>query len=187
MLELFRDNEKIMSITGDNFQFGSRRGEYSYYFSRYVHVWGWASWRRAWKFYDIDMKLWPMMKERSWLDDILRTKREVKYWTDVFEHTHQGKARTWDYQWMFACWLRSGLTVIPNVNLISNIGCGAGATHTGDEGGKTAGMAVEEMTFPLAKPPVVVPDLRADNNTAQLFFRTSLLSPVKRLVRQFFG
>jgi hypothetical protein len=188
MLELFRDNEKIMSITGDNFQFGSRRGDYSYYCSRYVHVWGWASWRRAWKFYDLNMAAWPMMKEGGWLNGILENKREARYWTDVFDLTFSGKTRTWDYQWVFACWRQSGFTVTPNVNLISNIGFGEGATHTRDEGARVAGMATEEMIFPMVNPPFVVRDSLADNNAARLLlFRTSLLSPVKRLARQFFG
>ena len=187
LLEEFRDNEQIMTISGANFQFGSRRWDYSYYFSRFVHVWGWASWRRAWKFYDVHMSLWPMMRDGGWLNDVLGNKSEVRYWTAVFDQAYQGNARTWDYQWLFACWVRSGLSIIPNVNLVSNIGFGAGATHTGDERGKAAGIPVREMTFPLMKPPIVVRDSRADYNTARLFFRTSRLSPIKRVVRQFLG
>jgi len=187
MLNRFRNNEKIMSISGDNFQFGSRPSNFSYYFSRYVHIWGWASWRRAWKFYDVRMTLWPQMKQSGWLHDLFENKRDAMYWEDVFDQTYQGKTGTWDYQWLFACWQQSGLSVIPSVNLISNIGFGAGATHTEVKGGKIAAMATQEMLFPLSNPPSVIRDSLADNHTARLFFRTSRLSPVKRFFRQFFG
>jgi hypothetical protein len=187
MLKRFRNSETIMTISGDNFQFGSRPSTFSYYFSRYVHVWGWASWRRAWKFYDVHMTRWPEMKQSGWLHDLFENRRDAAYWEDVFEQAFQQKTGTWDYQWLFACWQQSGLSVIPSVNLISNIGFGAGATHTGEEGGKLAAMATEEMLFPLSDPPAVIRDSIADDNTARLFFRTSRLAPLKRFVRQVFG
>jgi hypothetical protein len=187
MLERFRNNEKVMSISGDNFQFGSRPSPFSYYFSRYVHIWGWASWRRAWKFYDVHMVVWPTLKQTGWLHDLFENKREAKYWEEVFDQAYQGKTGTWDYQWLFATWRQSGLSIIPSVNLISNIGFGAGATHTGEGGGKLAAMATQEMLFPLSNPSAVIRDSLADDNTSKLFFRTSRLSPVKRFVRQFFA
>jgi len=187
MLNRFRNNDKIMTISGDNFQFGSRPSNYSYYFSRYVHIWGWASWRRAWKFYDVQMALWPEMKKAGWLYSVFDSKRDARYWEDVFEQACLGRTGTWDYQWLFACWQKSGLSVIPSVNLVSNIGFGAGATHTGKGGGKVAAMATQTMTFPLANPPAIIRDSIADDNTTRLFFRASRLSPVKRIVRQFFG
>jgi hypothetical protein len=187
MLSRYRNNEKIMCISGGNFQFGSGPSRFSYYFSRYVHIWGWASWRRAWKFYDVQMSHWPAMKQSGWLYDLFENKRDAKYWEDIFDQAYQGKTGTWDYQWLFACWQQSGLSVIPSVNLISNIGFGAGATHTGDKGGRVAAMPTREMVFPLSNPQAVMPDVLADDNTARLFFRTSRLFPVKRFFRQFFG
>jgi len=187
MLKRFRNDDRIMAISGDNFQFGSRPSNYSYYYSRYVHIWGWASWRRAWKFYDIRMARWPDVKKDGWLLDLFENKRDARYWEDVFEQAYHGKTGTWDYQWLFACWLQSGLSVIPSVNLVSNIGFGAGATHTGSGGGKFAAMATQTMTFPMANPPAIIRDSIADDNTNRLFFRTSRLSPMKRFVRQFFG
>ena len=49
MLERYRDNERVGMVSGGNLQFGRHRGTGSYYFSKYTHIWGWASWRRAWK------------------------------------------------------------------------------------------------------------------------------------------
>jgi hypothetical protein len=183
MLKLYRDDERIMAITGDNFQFGRRRWEYSYYFSRYVHVWGWASWRRAWKYYDLHMSHWPMINNQGWLNDILGHRREAEFWKDVFNRAHAGETGTWDYQWVFACWVRSALSIVPNVNLISNIGFGRNATHTGGSS-NAAEMPVEEMSFPLAHPPVMIRDSRADSITARLFFHKSYFYEPKALIRR---
>src|SRR6185436_8224214 len=91
MLKRFRNNDKIMSISGDNFQFGTRPSNFSFYFSRYVHVWGWASWRRAWKYYDFQMSQWPKLKENGWIHDVLEDKRDAGYWEDVFDLAYHGK------------------------------------------------------------------------------------------------
>jgi hypothetical protein len=186
MLRIYRDDERIMSITGDNFQFGRRRWEYSYYFSRYVHVWGWATWRRAWKYYDLHISNWPMVSAQGWLYDILGDRREAEFWKDVFDRVHAGESGTWDYQWVFACWLRSALSIVPNMNLISNIGFGKNATHTGGTS-KVANMAIEEMDFPLTHPPILIRDSRADRATARLFFHKSPLSQSRALISRLAG
>jgi hypothetical protein len=73
LLERYCDDWRVMHISGDNFQLGHRRSSDSYYFSRYSHVWGWATWQRAWKFYDVEMKLWPDFRDRNWLRIYLKT------------------------------------------------------------------------------------------------------------------
>jgi len=175
ILETYCDDPRIMAVSGDNFQFGRKRTDYSYYFSRYTHIWGWASWRRAWKHYDVSMSHWPANRGGRWLGDFLENRRETEYWTEVFDLVYQGKIGTWDYQWLFASWLQSALCVIPNVNLVSNIGFGVDATHTGGRG-KVAQLPTAEMTFPLKHPPTMLRDAAADKKTAELFFRRPLLS-----------
>ncbi|MFM6897507.1 MAG: glycosyltransferase family 2 protein, partial [Microcystis panniformis] len=81
LLDYYRDDKRIMAISGDNFQFGRKRTEYSYYFSCYNHIWGWASWRRAWQYYDVKMKLWQEIRDGNWLESILGKTQAVKYWT----------------------------------------------------------------------------------------------------------
>jgi hypothetical protein len=178
LLERYRHDERIMAISGDNFQFGHKRWEYSYYYSRYVHIWGWASWRRAWNHYDVNLSSWPAIRESGWLRDILGARREAEYWEEVFDLVHAGHIGTWDYQWVFACWMQSALCVLPNVNLVSNIGFGTDATHTGGST-KVARLPAEEMPFPLEHPPVMIRDSVADRRTAELFFRRTLLSKTR--------
>jgi hypothetical protein len=67
LLDRYRDDERVMAISGDNFQLGRRRTRYSYYLSRYNHCWGWATWRRGWQHYDHRMQLWPLVRDGGWL------------------------------------------------------------------------------------------------------------------------
>jgi len=169
MLEKYRDDKRIAMISGDNFQFGRKRTEYSYYFSRYTHIWGWASWRRAWDNYDVDMKLWPEISDGGWLKDLLGDKRSVWYWKYIFETVYKGKINTWDYQWTFACWIQSALTVLPNVNLVSNIGFDSEALHT-TEKNNLSNLKTEPITFPISHPSYILRDTMADYITEKTAF-----------------
>ncbi len=174
LLDKYRDDERIAMISGDNFQFGRKRTEYSYYFSRYTHIWGWASWRRAWDNYDVDMKIWPEIRDGGWLEDLLGAKKSVWYWKYIFENVYKGKIDTWDYQWTFSCWIQSALTVLPNVNLVSNIGFGSEAVHT-TEKNKFSNMKTEPIIFPISHPPYILRDSVADNITEKTNFSGQLL------------
>ena len=164
MLRKYRHDERIMSISGANFQFGRKRTKHSYYFSHYCIIWGWATWRRAWKKYDVTMSLWPEIKAGNWLHDIFQDKGVRKYWMDAFDGVYKGNIDTWDYQFEFACIVNNGLSIIPNRNLVSNIGFGADATRT-RELCKVSSIPVEEIDFPLNDPPFVIRDKNADNFT----------------------
>jgi len=175
MLEKYRDDERIAMISGDNFQFGRKRTGYSYYFSRHTHIWGWASWRRAWRNYDVDMKLWPEIRDGGWLKDLLGSKVSYLYWKYIFENVYKGKVDTWDYQWTFSCWVHSMMTIMPIVNLVSNIGFGRGAVHT-TEKNKFSEMKIEPMIFPISYPPYVLLDSVADSITEKQVYSGKVLS-----------
>lgn len=183
LLERYRHDERVMMISGDNFQGGQRRSNDSYYFSRLTHIWGWASWRRAWNHYDSEMKRWPTVRDEGWLGDILGNQHAEAAWRQTFQKVYDGKIDTWDYQWTFACWINNGLTVLPNSNLISNLGFGADATHTTQSRSQEQ-LPVEAMRFPLSHPFIMVPDNQADTRTMRSFFRTNLLRRIGRKVCQ---
>ena len=167
LLEKYRDDERIMMISGDNFQFGHKRTEYSYYFSRYGHCWGWASWRRAWTKYNDSMQTWSELRDNGWLNDVLPNEQAVAYWSRIFQSVYDG-FNTWDYVWQYTLWINSGLTILPNVNLVSNIGFGSG-THTNINNHKLANLKVEALIYPL-KHPLVIRNTSADNFTEQTIF-----------------
>lgn len=169
MLEKYKLDQRIGIISGDNFQVGYTRNDDSYYFSKYVHIWGWATWSDRWlSSYDKDLSMWPDVKDGGWLFDILGNEQEMKVWHDIFEKMYNNEIDTWDYQWVFANWIEGRVNVIPNVNLISNIGFGADATHTVRDS-HLANMPVERMKFPIKHPLGVFRNLQADTR----YFNTS--------------
>jgi hypothetical protein len=138
LLERYRADQKVFVITGVNFQNGRTRGDASYYFSKYPHCWGWATWRRAWKYYLGDLGLWPNWKKSLEFVSVVPNRRERRYWTEIFDQCYEGSIDSWAYPWVLSVWIQRGLTATPNVNLISNIGFGRDATHTTDVGNKLA-------------------------------------------------
>lgn len=152
LLERYRTDERVAMICGSNFLHGRKPTPHSYFFSRFGHIWGWASWRRAWAHYDADIKLWSDLRETTWLSEMLGDELAARYWRDRFDSVRAGEIDTWDYQWFFTWWSQNCLAVVPDVNLITNIGFGEAATHT-----KTAVAAMSElprdaMEFPLKHP-----------------------------------
>jgi hypothetical protein len=161
LLNRYANDERIWVITGDNFQGGQLRGDASYYFSRYNHVWGWASWRRAWAKRDMSIKFWPKWKQSSEWATFLPSRSERKYWSNIFDSVYRDQINSWGYPWTATVWFYGGLTVTPNVNLISNIGFGADATHTFATNSPLSAMPVQDF-LKLKHPSTVQHDILAD-------------------------
>ena len=187
LLNRYRDDTRIMHIGGTNFQFGKKRTNYSYYFSRYTHLWGWATWRRAWMYYDEKLKQWPEAKQNEILLHWADNRRFIFYWKSLFEKAASGDLDTWDPQWIFACWSQNGLSVVPSVNLVSNLGFSKDSTHTQDVKSPLAYMSTKAITFPMEHPNHIVRHWKADQHVeCQQFSRpplSRLLQKFKRLIR----
>lgn len=179
LLARFRDEPRVMAITGDNFQGGRRRGEGSYYFSRLMHVWGWASWRRAWRHYDVALRSWPERRGTPWLESVLGDRRAARDWTRILDRTAAGKVDTWDYQWMYAIWSAAGVVATPNVNLVTNVGAGVEATHTLTS--PFVGLPAGDVGLPLGHPATLAPDDEADRLVQRAFFTPTLRARVGAL------
>ena len=182
LLERHRHDERILSISGNNFQFGQRRSAESYHYSRYSHIWGWATWRRAWSLYDPAMAQWPALRDAEWLERTLDDPQAVQYWSYIFQ-TNYETMTTWDYAWIFASWQQGGLHVLPAVNLVSNHGFGPAAMHTRDSNSKFANMLTEPIPFPLIHPPTVEPWIEADRFTEEIMYGGSLRQMFARIRR----
>ena len=186
MLTRYRDNERVGMVSGGNLQFGRQRGTGSYYFSKYTHIWGWASWRRAWKHYDRDLTLWPAFRDEGLLTQFFETPGEQEYWRNSFQWVHEGSLDTWDVSWTFTAITHGMLQVVPNVNLISNIGFGANATHT-HVVGVHANMPTQPIEFPLVHPTFVLADMKADRYIAQDQLAPSFMKRKWRRLQRMFG
>jgi hypothetical protein len=132
MLERYKIDERIMHIGAANFQDGKKRGEASYYYSKFCHVWGWATWRRAWKHYDVQIKSFDRFKAENKIAKILPDEKMQAHWIKLFQTVYDNALDTWDFQWVYTVWEQGGMSIIPNVNFVSNIGFGEDATHTVD-------------------------------------------------------
>jgi hypothetical protein len=162
LLERYRDEPKVMHITGDNFQPPGWTCPDSYYFSRYASIWGWATWRRAWKLYDVNINRWSEMKSSNWLSTYLTNPREVEFWSHSFDSVHSKGFDTWDHQWTFACMTNNSIGATPAVNLIENIGFGPEATHT-LSAGPAANHPSQPLSFPLRHPGKLVTSATEDD------------------------
>jgi hypothetical protein len=181
LLERYRNDERVGMISGCNFQNGTKQSEDSYYFSRFYHIWGWASWARAWKNYDVNISRWPKLKKDAWLIALGFDGSEKRHWEKAFDRVYAGEIDTWDHQWTFASWLSQMLSITPAVNLVSNIGFGAEATHTT---GKSifSNMQKDAIQFPLKHPIAVIRNSYADNfSSKNLFTHSYIVRGIRKL------
>lgn len=161
LLEKYRYDNKIEIIGGSNFQNGKWRGGGSYYFSAYSHIWGWASWRRTWKKYDFTLNEISIEDLEKCLQNYFDKKIVFEYWERVFQQVKNGLINTWDYQLLFSIWKNDGLSILPNVNLVSNIGFGEFSTHTTNKNDKTSNIPLSSLTE-IIHPSKIVINQNAD-------------------------
>jgi hypothetical protein len=187
MLERYRSDERVAVITGNNLVSRYLKIGDSYFFSRYPHIWGWASWRRAWSHYDVFMKLWPSWRDSRGLTTTWGGGTFVaSYWRHFFDLTHNGNIDTWDYQWFFACWRTQGLTIVPRVNQTQNLGFGSDATHTTAEEPETVRLSRPvALQHPLIHPTEVKRNREADSIIDSKAFGINAISTIKRWLRTF--
>lgn len=129
MLKKYRYNKKIYCISGSNFQ-EKRIDKFTYYFSKYNHCWGWATWKNRWIKNDSDIKFWPKYKKSSTWKNFHKNIIEKKYWQKIFDKCYEKKIDSWAYPWTLSVWKKKGLTVTPNFNLVKNIGYGPNSTNS---------------------------------------------------------
>jgi hypothetical protein len=168
LLEKHRHEPRVMHISGSNFQYGQQRGAASYFYSRIPHIWGWATWRRAWQQYDVDIKTFPEFVRNKQITRIFAEKESQQYWNFHFRRMYRG-SDTWDYQWAYAIFKADGLCITPNVNLISNIGFGAAATHATETNSPVANLPTHEITR-ITHPAQLAADQAADYYTMHKAF-----------------
>ena len=194
LLERYRDDDRVAAISGDNFQNEISRTDDSYYFSKYFHCWGWASWRRVIQQVDFEMESWPQFSQRDGLRNWADSEAELSYWQNLFALQHAGEINSWAYPFFYWCWENAGLTILPNVNLISNIGFDSEATHTTSTESDLANLPTFDIG-PLKHPSVVERHQVADEYTFENVFKPetaqptgtkkkkSLFRSLKRLIR----
>lgn len=163
LLDRYAGDTRIMQISGNNFLFGRKVTDASYYFSKLNDIWGWATWKRAWKLFDIKMESYPLFVEqdqlRNYLDD-----PEMQAWLMSYleeAYAVAGSGGLWSSQWTYAMCVHNGLTVVPSLNLVENIGLSGAATHLADSYALYSCAGRGEL-LTIRHPPFILPNRQAD-------------------------
>jgi hypothetical protein len=159
LLIKYKDDESVFSINGCNLGY-TGPSEDSYYFTRFVNMWGWATWKRSAQKVDYEMTQWKKKSNKyTFLQERLKGESSKSndhkwylHWLFLFNQVN--KIDTWDYQWIYTCLKEEGLCVFPQNNLVNNLGFGAEATHTIDAGVPLASLEALDIQFPLVTPVV---------------------------------
>jgi len=123
LLEKYRDENKVMMIAGSN-PATSVDLEDDYFFSRFYTIWGWATWKRAWDKFDINVSDWPKFKSANYLETIFPNNLKNRIFIErMFDEAYGSeKCSVWSLQWTYSCMVNGGFAILPKHNLISNIG-----------------------------------------------------------------
>jgi len=160
LLSYYKNSEKIMHIGGTNFQDANKQYTASYYFSSIAHVWGWATWKRAWNKYSFDINGLDDFKKFKKINHYYNDNKIIEYWHSIFDRMRRHEIDTWDYQWTYSIWNNKGLSIIPKVNLVSNIGFDEDATHT--KGSSKFDNMTTNYIYSIHHPDVITQDREAD-------------------------
>lgn len=188
LLERYKYDRRIMQIDGSNYLYnGLESGQYSYHFSKFGSIWGWASWRRAWDLYDIEMSDLQHLITSGTFSHIFEHKEEERTILKELSSIVDGRVDTWDYQWTYSKLVQSGLSLIPAVNMIQNLGFGQMATHTFDINDKRKFVPVGNVSYPLKHPGFVIRDVEADARFFREFIAESQWQKFKNGIKRVIG
>jgi hypothetical protein len=165
LLERYRTNEQVAYVGGYQFFPGLSCVPDSYYFSIYGGIWGWATWRRAWRLHDDAMTAWPDLKRQGWPQLAFPASYVARFFEKTWDAMYAGH-NSWGYRWYFTIRRHDMLCVMPRGNLIENIGFGQDATHTTDTPPDYLTRKAGSMAFPLCHPSAVTANSTADATLA---------------------
>jgi hypothetical protein len=189
LLEKYRYDTRIMHIAGANFVSDSFAISDSYYFSQYASIWGWATWSRAWKYYNSTIENWLTQRDSGILDNIYSHASEVQDREKIIGDVCAGKIDSWAYQWDLACRLQHSLSVIPAKNLISNIGFREDASRTKSKSDIRANLLTSDL-LKIYHPPFIVENKIIDKFRYENHFKTrqkiGLLRATKRKMHPYY-
>jgi hypothetical protein len=169
LLERFRGDSRVASISGTNFVGEYTNTPYDYYFSQFCAGWGWATWRFQWQGFDRYLRNWPDIRRSGALGEIFDRSKDIAFWTRIFDMMFEGRGPdTWDYQWFYKNLFGNKLNVVPRANLIMNIGFSKEATHTRNPDRRLM-PKLAAATFPLKHPIAIVAWRSFDRHQQNLY------------------
>jgi len=190
LLARYRHDERIWALMGNNLMDdwkGPTDGDYYFSAHGYGAPWGWASWRRVWKHYDVDMKLWPQLRESPLLKDFFLNGREEEVARIIFERVHSGVMNSWSYQLDLTRIANHGLNILPRVNLVDNIGFDGDGTHTTTADDPRNKRTARSIEGPLRHPGLIMLDARRDAEYFDRYIGYTTAERIKNTVKKTLG
>tara|TARA_Y100001970_G_C14097091_1_gene783308 strand:- start:310 stop:1233 length:924 start_codon:yes stop_codon:yes gene_type:complete len=124
LLDYYEDESKVWMLSGNNFTPSGNPSDSSFFFSRFAHIYGWASWSDRWKKQDRLMESWDdEVKKREFLE-YFQDKKSAIFFYKNFKNFYKKIERynPWDYLNWYSMIINKAYCVVPNTNLVSNIG-----------------------------------------------------------------
>ena len=163
LLNKYENDLRIGQISGSNFinnRNFKRKNQDSYFFSNIINCWGWATWKSRWSdIHDLDMKNWPNIKKKRIVESLFDNKKDSNYLNKMFDANFPNNV-IWDRAWFLTNIINNRLTIIPDKNLISNIGFDTKAS--GPNPKKYDSLKHEDLNFPLKHPKIIETDKACD-------------------------
>ena len=170
LLDYYENDTRVAMISGNNFQKGNNVTKDSYYFSRYTHIWGWATWKRTWDKVDFSMSDWPEFRLVNGLKSSFCEQSAILYWDKICQDMYDKKSKLhWDFLLSLSTYMNNTLTILPNKNLVSNIGFGPDASNCKQKSDFHC-LTAEEIDFPLKHPSFMSRFVAADDLTERNIF-----------------
>jgi hypothetical protein len=179
LLNKYKNDTRVKMISGNNFRSEVSKVADSYYFSYFPNIWGWATWRRAWNDFDLDMKSFPQFKKDEKIKKLFKNKDVQTFMVKLFESLYLNKMNTWAGRWLYAILSHEGVSITPSKNLVSNIGFGEDATHTKESNDQVSNLPVSRLEN-LTHPVVVEVNEQADTDLYYGIYHKTLLQKILR-------
>lgn len=181
LLEHYKEDTRIMHISGNNFLDGDTIGDASYYFSKEPLIWGWATWKRAWNHYHQEMDDFMEFDNNNEIKNIYNDFMIQKGRMFHFKKIYRAKPIAWDFRWLYSVYIQNGLCITPNVNLITNVGFCENSLHSANPKDRYANM----QNFSIDKivhPRFFIPNTRADVYTLKNHLRYGIKGIIEKIL-----
>ncbi len=184
LLEKYKDDDRIMSIGGNTVIDYHPKDNTDYYYTTEFSCWGWATWKRSWDLFDIDMKDFPVKikSQKRYLKSTIFDKRAywnyMAQWRTLFKTSSKN---SWAYVFFYESVINEKLNILPAQNLIRNLGFGKEATNTENNEDYYVSY-LGEISFPLRSPGSVERELQYDSLYYKLTQRAGLVIRIKEIL-----
>ena len=183
MLNFYKDNKKVLAITGNNFQTAPIDNK-SYYFSKYSHIWGWATWRSTWDLFNDEEKYIRKFLNSKKFKRINKIVDEQNYWKSMYYQIKRGSLKSWAFYFLINIWKKDGLTVTPNKNLIINLGINNISSSNKNDPNLKINLSKTDIKFPLIHPKIIKVNETADNKVFYSIYKKNIQTRMKNKIKK---